>query len=65
MHSQGTKVTKDQQSQMTYNPYNIKDYEKVKAEQIKDMARGLGSNIGSEAQQKAQDKREKEKKYAD
>ena len=50
---------------MTYNPYNIKDYEKVKAEQVKDMARGLGSNIGSEAQQKAQDKREKEKKYAD
>jgi hypothetical protein len=36
------------QSTITYNPYNMKDFEKIKKQSIKDMPKGLGANIGDE-----------------
>jgi hypothetical protein len=38
-----------------YNPYSIKDYEKIKKEMKEQLPRGLGSNIGDETWQKAQE----------
>lgn len=51
---------------MTYNPYNLKDFQGVKnKDQKSELPRGLGSNVGSAEWQKNLEKREKEKKYAE
>jgi len=51
---------------MTYNPYNLKDFMEVKEkDQQKELARGLGSNVGGADWQKTIDKREKEKKFSE
>jgi hypothetical protein len=47
---------KDRTSQITYKPYNYKDYKKMKHEVTKEPAKGLGSNIGDSKWQEANER---------
>ena len=50
-------------TQLTYNPYKIKDFRKMQEKQP-NLAKGLGSNIGDERWQLANEKQERLKKYS-
>ena len=55
----------DMRSQITYNPYKMKDFKKIQQGVGKEPARGLGSNVGNQEWNKAQDARDKVKGYSD
>jgi len=46
-------LNKDVHSTISYNPYNAKDYQKIKDKDKQEPARGLGSNKGDEVWTKA------------
>ena len=50
---------KETKSQITYNPYSLKDYKQMKSQDVKgkELSRGLGANTGDEKWQLAQEKK--------
>lgn len=56
---------KETKSQITYNPYSLKDYKQIKQQdnRVKELSKGLGANIGDEKWQHAQDKKQKQAEY--
>ena len=59
----------DAKSSITYNPYSVKDYKELQSKmndpKFKELPKGLGPSTGNENWQKALDKKEKQKQYAD
>lgn len=57
---------KETKSQITYNPYSLKEYKQMKQKDTKgkEMSRGLGANIGDDKWQQAQEKKQKQAEYA-